>query len=1128
MSVVEQLHEALKNCLSHEDDTRRAGEATLDSIFEANLAETANALLLIIESSQDDGVRQLCAILFRRHCSSMTQSTLSFWGHCDADQRATLKARLLYLLDNWSEDNYSLKHKVCDCVAAVVKAVGLEISDQLEEQGHDIANFDMPSADEYWPELLQSLWTHAQSGNDNRLETALYIFSCIPGVFGGSLEKYAEAIHGLLSNSISHPNLKVQVSAALALSGLLGRMDTKHARYFADLLPPTIMVVAKALQEDEVSAGEQTLKALVELTETQPKLFKPQIEEIVRLMLSLAENAAMEDGCRRLALEVCIGLCESAGPMMRKVPNFVEAIFPVCIRMIMEVEEDDEWSMQDEPISNEDENSLCGEDALDRLAQTLGGKLVVPVAFEILPALMEGSTWKERYAACIALASIGEGCYKVMRESLGGILEKCLPLLGDQNMRVQYSAINALGQLAVDFAPRSPKEYETSFAGLFHAQVIPAFIMCMQHADEHPRVQAHGAFALINLMDNTRPSDLEPFNRDILECVGHLLQSRFVLVQEAAVGLLATVADSAQEKFVDYYSTFMPYMKQILQHAGEKEHRMLRGKTLEAATLMGVSVGKEMFHADAVELMQIMQQVQLDPDDPQISYIHTSFARICQVLGDDFSEYLGFVLPSLLHSAKLPSGIIELDDDDEIEDLPDGAQAWECLAIDDQRFAIKTSVVEEKRSAIEMLILYCQHLGGKFAPLVEEVLEAALKNLAYYFDEGIRISSSIILSYLLHSYKENEAYGEAKAAELFQRIYPRLISETQREPFLDVLSSKIGGLHMCVSELGEAALSPDFLQQVSAMILKLFEDYEERVKDRLEQRQEDEDHDEEEEENLTEEEESDNEAISELCTLLQIIIHVGKGHTKAFFDGLAPEVFKLVGENVKPSDERCALSVMADVIEAFGPESAEYLPHVGPSLLRNILSEDYELRELAAYDVGLVAANTGGVHAPDICKEMCVQAVEPLLHVIQAGGSRQPPNTSATENCISALVKISRNFGFPPEAEVLPRLIDWLPLTEDDDEAEYIYTYILQLVQSQVPEIMAEESLWKIVRAFAQVVGTNVAPLHEALCRQMAELLQGVMGMAGSTVQSNLMALMQDNEIGTRVQMALESLGSTA
>ena len=136
--------------------------------------------------------------------------------------------------------------------------------------------------------------------------------------------------------------------------------------------------------------------------------------------------------------------------------------------------------------------------------------------------------------------------------------------------------------------------------------------------------------------------------------------------------------------------------------------------------------------ADAVGGESIVSKVE------RYFYEDDSFARICQVLGDDFFPYLETVLPPLLRSARLPSGIVELDSEEAVEQLPEGVQAWEVLAIDDQRFAIKTSVVEEKRAAIEMLVLYAQHLGGKFAALVQEVAEIAVKNLAYYFDEGER------------------------------------------------------------------------------------------------------------------------------------------------------------------------------------------------------------------------------------------------------------------------------------------------------------------------------------------------------------------------------------------------------
>lgn len=56
---------------------------------------------------------------------------------------------------------------------------------------------------------------------------------------------------------------------------------------------------------------------------------------------------------------------------------------------------------------------------------------------------------------------------------------------------------------------------------------------------------------------------------------------------------IASVADTAEEKFVPYYDQFMPSLKDIVQTAVPKELRLLRGKTIECISLIGLAVGKE-------------------------------------------------------------------------------------------------------------------------------------------------------------------------------------------------------------------------------------------------------------------------------------------------------------------------------------------------------------------------------------------------------------------------------------------------------------------------------------------------------------------------------------------------------
>lgn len=57
---------------------------------------------------------------------------------------------------------------------------------------------------------------------------------------------------------------------------------------------------------------------------------------------------------------------------------------------------------------------------------------------------------------------------------------------------------------------------------------------------------------------------------------------------------IATVADSSQKLFQHYYSHFMPHLKHILISAQDVSLQMLRGKTMECISLIGVAVGREM------------------------------------------------------------------------------------------------------------------------------------------------------------------------------------------------------------------------------------------------------------------------------------------------------------------------------------------------------------------------------------------------------------------------------------------------------------------------------------------------------------------------------------------------------
>lgn len=51
----------------------------------------------------------------------------------------------------------------------------------------------------------------------------------------------------------------------------------------------------------------------------------------------------------------------------------------------------------------------------------------------------------------------------------------------------------------------------------------------------------------------------------------------------------------------------MPLLRQILTHATDKTHHLLRAKALECISLVGMAIGRERFRTDAHQVLQYMQ-----------------------------------------------------------------------------------------------------------------------------------------------------------------------------------------------------------------------------------------------------------------------------------------------------------------------------------------------------------------------------------------------------------------------------------------------------------------------------------------------------------------------------------------
>jgi hypothetical protein len=791
----------------------------------------------------------------------------------------------------------NLRRKICEVVAEVARNL-------IDDDGNN-----------QWPEILQLLFQCANAPNALLQESALRIFASVPGIFGNQQNHYLPIIKEMLMKYLdpsSTPDVRFQAVRAVVAFILLHDKEVEIQKAFSDLLPHIIMITADSIKEEE----DQTLiKLLIEMSENVPKYLRPQVEAIFEMCINVFRSDEVEDSWRHLALEVMVSLSENAAAMVRKkAEKYIAALVPLILEMMTDLEDDEEWAVSDE-IETDDtgENSVIAESALDRLACGLGGKAILPYIVSNIPTMMNNPDWKHRHAALMAISAAGEGCHKQMETMLDSITEGTLKYLLDPHPRVRYAACNAIGQMATDFAPVFEKK--------FHQQVIPGLLTLL---DDHanPRVQAHAGAALVNFSEDCPKTILTRYLDGIMSKLETILTTKFnelvekgtKLVLEQVVTTIASVADTTEKEFVVYYDRLMPCLKYMIANANTEELKMLRGKTIECVSLIGLAVGAEKFMSDASEIMDMLLKTHsegnLPDDDPQTTYLISAWARICKILGKQFEQYLPLVMGPVMKTAAMKPEVAVLDNDEvqDIESDPD----WQFVNLSDQQnFGIRTAGLEDKAAACEMLVCYARELKDGFANYAEEVVRLMVPMFKFYFHDGVRRAAAESLPFLLVCAKIK---GQQYLENMWAYICPELLKAIETEPEAEVIAELLQSLAKCIDTLGANCLSQEAMNEVLKIINRFMNEHFEKADKRAQARNE-EDYDEAVEEQLAEEDETDVYLLSRVADIIHSLFSTQKTLFLPYFEQVAPHFIKLLDPS-RPSwaDRQWGLCIFDDLI----------------------------------------------------------------------------------------------------------------------------------------------------------------------------------------------------------------------
>ncbi|CAL1712081.1 unnamed protein product [Somion occarium] len=783
--ITTELTQILSNLVLGDNEIRSNAEKAVNERLEQTPELYLLALTQFATAADTEVMRSFSLVLLRRLLfRSPVNQRLSLYDQLSAHALSTLERLLLHSLSH--EPSVVVRRKAVDTVC-------------------DLANNAM-SRGRPWHALQAQSFSMAESNDALARESAFRVFAGCPNLI---MDLQTETVLAVLEKGLQDPqSVEVRHAALRASVSFLSATEHNQLAQVMSLMYPML----NTLPYLSHSQLPSFLSTLTPLASSHPQLFAPHLHNLLKFLPGLiipssdpgptptvarpnpaggssfvfpppsadekgkspatgdlsADDEEAEE-VRKAALEFMLSLSEARPSMVRRVDGWTTAIVRGCLASMGEIPEEETtiW-LEADPAEDPTDDTYphVYEQSLDRLACALGGKAVLPPAFSDIPGMLASHDWRMRHAGLMAIAAIAEGTAKVMQNELGRIVDLVTPMFADPHPRVRYAACQCIGQLCTDLEEVIQEQY--------HQQLLNVLIHTLEAPE--PRVHAHAAAALINFCEGVERDILLPYLDPIVERLLKLLNpgasgegkqpKRYV--QEQAITTLAMVADASEATFAKHYSAIMPLLLNVLQNANTPEYRKLRVKAMECAGLIAIAVGRDVFRPDSAQFIELLMRIQNSPPDPSDTmlghYLIATWAKVCQAMGPEFEPYLPVVMPPLLIAASAKADVSVYDESAEEKD------GWETISMDGRQVGIKTSAIEEKCQAFETLVIYCSTLGPRFAPYLSQSLELVLPSLRFFFHEGVREASAMLVPMLLHCGKLSNTLTHQMVSASFSQL----------------------------------------------------------------------------------------------------------------------------------------------------------------------------------------------------------------------------------------------------------------------------------------------------------------------------------------------------------------------
>lgn len=746
-----------------------------------------------------------------------------------------------------------------------------------------------------------------------------------------------------------------------------------------------------------------------------------------------------------------------------------------------------------EEVLDESDNAgvKFGSHVIDRLISVIGHEIMLPLLSGMVQQMMASPDWRFKFSALMSLSQVGEYVKNV--DDIAPIAGLVLKYLRDSHPKIRFAALHVIGQIADDCQP----EFQTKF----HGDVIPALLNKL--TEEVPRVLAHVLAALTNFLEGTPTELTKTYLEVVLNAVFPFVQKGTSLVRENALSAVAAAAESAREYYRPYFEKSVPIIYEIMKTHTQPEYKQLRGQCIECITLMGFSVGKEIFKRFASDIIELLVQIQkndvaMDSLDPQRCYILSGWQRICLILEDEFVPYLQLVLPSLF---KVIENILKAPQKEKEEDSSIALFATNGgreTPLEQMKEAAKknsnTFEHEEAEVAINMVYVLITELKKYYFDYVESTTEIVLRALGYSQSEKIRRNAAKALPALIEVIKDSEVKNKddimIKISKVFiDSLWTTIAAELDPETILHMVHAIKDIIDLCGK-----FMTLNEIEETSARILKVLSDSDLRKAENENYKQEEE-CEEEEIEVLDDDNDQEEDLHVGLAELIGVLFKTHKELTLPLVSILYSEVLtKVLKPELSDKMHKFGIYLIDDMIEYLGIELIpNEWPHLSEALLKYATDKTCFVRQAALYGIGVLALKSKDAFTL-LAETAIIKILEALK--IQRGSESEKSWGFARDNAVSALGKIIQASGGKLNVElIIPEWLNHLPMQWDRPEGRKQHALLVDIILNwNAAIVMGQngERLPKVVKIFATIIDTKFA--NEEIENKITKILRALMG----------------------------------